>query len=184
MAGLGAAAVVGLVVTLTTSPSAASTDRPPRRPQQISAADLADRVVAAPWTVRILDLRGEAAWTAARVPGSEPAARADLARLGLGVAAAGPDLVIVDAGTVATLPAEVAAYRGRVLALRGGFAAWSRHALQAAPVPGAGATDEERSRWARREALRSMLTGQAAAPPPPRPVRAVGPRPATGGGCQ
>ncbi len=182
--GLGAAAAAGLVITFTSNWSNAATDTAPRQPRQITAEQLAERVVREPWRVRILDMRGEAAWTKARVPGSEPVERTGLEQLGLQYVEEGVDLVVIAGRTVGDLPGEISSYDGRILALRGGFPAWERFALREASPPADDATEEERARWAYRAALRGMLTGQAAAAPPPRAVRVVGPRPTTGGGCQ
>jgi len=183
MAVLGAAAVAGMVIALVGTTSSASEQG--RRAEQVYASTLAARIVSEPWKVRILDLRGEAAWTKARIPGSEPVDAAQLSKLGLNFIKAGPDLVVVDSKTIATLPPEIAAYKGRVLALRDGFPAWRAYALTTPGLPGANATDAQRERYAQRAALNGLLTGQAAAAPPPRPVRAVkARRPAGGGGCQ
>jgi hypothetical protein len=180
-ASLTAAAALGLVATLAWPSTAASGQR---HPEGIDVEELARRVVNRPWSVRILDLRGEEAWREGRISGSEPAGQERLASLGLRYVQPGTDLVVVGAETVRTLPPEIAAYRGTILSLRGGFAAWQRYALTAPRAPAADADEDARSEYRFRAALQAFLTGSQAAPPPPTPVRTVGPRrPAGGGGC-
>jgi uncharacterized membrane protein YedE/YeeE len=178
LATLAVAAVAGLAVTPVWPAPAASSIR---HPDGIDAGVLAHRVVETPWSIRVLDLRGEQAWTKARIPGSEPVDTGALDRLGLRFVEPGVDLVVVDSRTVRTLPAEIAAYRGRVLSLRGGFPAWERYALTTPRPPTAGASEAERGEHVFRAALNAFLTGQQAAAPPP-PVRTVGPRRSGGGG--
>lgn len=182
MAVLGAAAVAGLVIGLVSTPSSAAERN--RRPEQILASGLAERLVNEPWKMRILDLRGEGEWTKSRIPGSEPVDVEQVSKLGIQFVKAGPDLVVVGAKTVDQLPPEIAAYTGRVFVLRDGFPAWRAYALTTPGLPGANATEADRERYAFRLALNGMLTGQASAPPP-RPVRTVtARRPTGGGGCQ
>lgn len=183
MAVLGAAAVAGLVIGLVSTPTSAAERS--RRPEQILASGVAQRLVNEPWKMRVLDLRGEGEWTKSRIPGSEPVDVAQVSKLGLQFVKAGPDIVVIGAKTIDELPPEIAAYSGRVFSLRDGFPAWRAYALTTPGLPGANATEAERERYAFRVALNGMLTGQAAAAPPPRPVRTVtARRPAGGGGCQ
>jgi hypothetical protein len=81
------------------------------------------------------------------------------------------------------MPAAAAAYRGRVLALEGGWAAWEAFALAppAPPAPGAPAAELEAYRL--RAGIHSAMTGMKAAPPPPAPATAPGAPRKAGGGC-
>lgn len=182
MAALGAAAVVGLAFTFIGIPTSAATVDD--RPRQITAEQLAHRVVEEPWRMRVLDLRGQEAWSEVRVPGSEPVDRRRLDDLGLQYVRDGVDLVLIGEETIERVDEQVATYDGRILALRGGFEAWQRYALTTPQPPPPTASEAEREQYSFRAALHSMVTGQAAAAPPPRPVRSVGPRrPTGGGGC-
>jgi len=110
----------------------------------ITASELAQRVIEAPWKVRVIDVRDEAACLAARVPGSACVPLAKLGEAGLEAATDGRALVLVADGDLAEVPAAARAYRGDVMALAGGYAAWKREApttpaAAAAPAPtGAG----------------------------------------------
>jgi hypothetical protein len=153
----------------------------------IGPEELARRVFDTPWTVRVIDARPLAECTARRVPGAECVPEAELHKLGLADAEASRALVIVGvepAGYLTHLPPALAAYRGRLLALEGGFAAWERYALAPPAPPGPGATAAERDAYRLRAGLRSALTGMKAAPPPPPPTAApAGGVKKGGGGC-
>jgi rhodanese-related sulfurtransferase len=178
--GLGAVGVAALLTLLVPVGTSAT----PAAAARISAADLARRVLEEPWKVRVLDVRGMDACAAARVPGAECAPVDTLKNLYLGDVSPARDLVVVAAGDVGELPAEVRAYRGKVLALEGGFAAWSAYALAAPPPPAPGAGPQELEAYRLRAGLQAALTGVKAPPPPPpsaggAPVK----RKAGGGGC-
>ncbi len=177
---LGASAVAGILIALVGFPTAAEPSSP--SPLRIEADVLAHRIIDEPWKVRVIDLRGESAWTKARIPSSEPVALDELEELGLQYVENGNDLVIVDRETTETLPPEIAAYKGRVFTLGGGFPAWNEYVNTAPPPLSADATDDERERYLFRSMVNELFTGQAAAAPPPRPVRNAAPRPAAGGG--
>ena len=180
-AGFGALALLGLATLMLPSPTGAV----PAAPARIAPAELARRVLEQPWRVRVLDLRPADHCAAARVPGAECAPPGTLAALALGAEDPSRDLVLVAERDLDALPAEAAAYRGRVLALSGGFEAWRAYALAPAepPVPGAPASEAEAFRL--RSGIHAALTGVAAPPPPAAPA-AGAPRPrkkAGGGGC-
>jgi uncharacterized membrane protein YedE/YeeE len=177
LAGLGAAGVVTLALPQGTAAAAAA-------PERIAAPDLARRVLEEPWKVRVLDVRAMDACAAARVPGAECAPLDTLKSLSLADVSAARDLVVVAEGDLAELPAEVRAYRGRALALEGGFGAWKAYALTAPPAPAPGATPAELEAWRLRAGIHSALTG-VKAPPPPPPAAGGAPvkRKAGGGGC-
>jgi hypothetical protein len=178
LAGLGAAGVVTLAVPQGTTAA-------PPAPARISAEALASRVVDAPWNVRVLDLRPAADCATARVPGAECAPPETLKDLYLADVAGARDLVVVAAGELAELPAEIRAYPGRVLALEGGFEAWRAYALTPPAPPAPGAAPEALAAFRARAGLHSALTG-VKAPPPPAPVAGGAAKPrkkVSGGGC-
>lgn len=177
---LGAAAIAGLLIAFVGFPTAAETAAP--RPIQVDADVLAHRLIDEPWKVRVLDLRGESAWTKARIPNSEPVTRDQLGNLGLEFVENGNDLVVVDIDTLEDVPREIAAYRGRIFTLSGGFPSWNEFVNTTPPPLSPNAGEEERERYLFRAMVNELFTGQAAAAPPPRPVRNVAPRPAAGGG--
>lgn len=180
-AGLGAFAVVGAATLALPAPSAATL----RTPAGISAADLARRVLDEPWNVRVLDVRPLEACAKARVPGAECAPPETLKALHLAEVSGARDLVVVAAGDLAELPAEIRGYRGRVWALERGFEGWAAWALTPPPAPPAGASAGDRAEHALRAGIHAALTGTKAAPPPPAPVAGAAPakRRAGGGGC-
>jgi hypothetical protein len=178
-AGFAALAVVGIASLALPRATAAAAP-----PAGIDAAALARRVLDAPWELRVLDVRPLAACAAARVPGAECAPPEALAELALGDVAPARTLVVVADGTPDRLAPELAAYRGEVRVLAGGFAAWKDFALTppAAPPPGASAQAVEAYRL--RAGLAAALTGaKQAAPPPPAAGGAPVKRKAGGGGC-
>ncbi len=179
-AGYGAVAAVGLA-SLALPRSTAAT---PPAPARIVAADLARRVVEEPWKVRVLDVRPMDACATARVPGAECTPVDTLKNLYLADVSPARDLVVVAQGDVSELPPDVRAYRGKILALEGGFDAWKAYALTAPPAPAPGAGAAELEAWRLRAGLQAALTG-VKAPPPPPPAASGAPvkRKAGGGGC-
>ncbi|MCB9558197.1 MAG: YeeE/YedE family protein [Deltaproteobacteria bacterium] len=180
--GLSGVALVSLVtLALPNRPEAAA---PPADLPTISAEQLARRVVDRPWTVRVFDLRSRDACGKQRVPQSRCVPLTELARLGVPYLAPEPDLVVVDAGDLKSAPAELLRYRGRVLRLAGGFAAWQAYALAKPPALGATASADQREAYRFRAALHAALTGAPPAPPPPAAAGfAPKPKKKKGGGC-
>jgi|GEM_PF-217901 len=182
-ATFGGVAALGLATLA--FPGASGADPSLARVLPVSAAELAERVVAEPWTLRVIDLRGEAACAAARVPGAACVSPEHLGEAGLD-AADGRTVVLVGEGDLAGLPLAARAYRGPVMALTGGFAAWKAYALTAPAPLAASATPVERATWGKRAALHAQLTGAkpAAAPAPTGGGKAAPARPKKkGGGC-
>lgn len=177
-AGFGAAAVVGLLLLLV--PRARPVSAHPLG--AIEPAELAERLIAEPWRFWVLDLRPREACAVQRVPGAECAP--DLLSLGLGSDPGSRDVVLVAEGDLETSPPGSEGYRGRLLALRGGFRAWRAYALEDPGLPKAA----DRLTWEshlRRVGLHQAMTG-APPPPPPAPTGApaAAPRPKKkGGGC-
>ncbi|HEU5163755.1 MAG TPA: YeeE/YedE thiosulfate transporter family protein [Thermoanaerobaculia bacterium] len=168
-----AAIAAGAVLSLgTIRLSGAAADESASAPRRLGVAAFAHRLVDAPWTMRILDLRSAEAFAAARIPGSEPAAAADVA----GIAA-------VDRRAIVLVTADgslrgIAGASENTEVLDGGFAAWEAFALH---PPAAGGSPEE---IAFRASLHASLTGAAAAAPPPPPTTAPVQRARKkGGGC-
>ncbi len=122
--------------------------------------------------MRVLDLRPLDACAAARVPGAECTPPDTLPKLELADVSPARDLVVVAQGELAEVPAEVRAYRGKTLALEGGFDAWKAYALTAPPPPAPGATPAELEAWRRRAGLQAALDGREGARRRRRPRRA------------
>jgi len=180
-AGLGGVALLALgTLALPAAPRAAVAKSAP----EISQHRLAERVLAEPWTLRILDLRAAAQCTKQRIPGAECTPQARLGQLGLAYAAGARDLVLVGSGSLPRAPAPALAYPGRVLRLAGGFAGWRAFALTRPTPPPAEASDEVRAGYSFRAALHGAMTGRKPAPPPPATTGTVAPRKKKkGGGC-
>lgn len=179
--GVGVAGAVALLTLLVPVGTAAT----PAGPARISAPALARRVIEEPWKVRVLDVRPREACAATRVPGAECTPVDALKNLYLADVSPARDLVVVAQGDLAELPADVRAYRGKVLVLEGGFDAWKTYALTPPAPPAPGAAAAELDAWRLRAGLQAALTG-ASAPPPPPPAAAGGApvkRKAGGGGC-
>lgn len=179
--GAGAAGAVGLATLILPVSSAATTSTA----RSISAPELARRVLAEPWKVRVLDLRPMADCAKERVPGAECTPQETLKNLELADVSPARDLVLVAAAGLAEPPAEARGYRGRVLLLDRGFEGWREWALAPAPAPPPDAPEPEQQAWRVRAGLRAALTGAGAPPPPPPAAGGAGPakRKAGGGGC-
>ncbi len=179
-AGIASFALVGLGLGLLPSGTAATT----AAPQAIGPLALAQRVLDQPWKVRVLDLRAREACAAQRVPGAECVPEAELGKLGLADANGARDLVLVGAGTIASLPRAAAAYPGKVQILEGGFPAWEAFALKAPEPPAPTASPADRESYRLRAGIAAAMTGVKAAPPPPMPSGDAAPKKkAGGGGC-
>ena len=177
--GLGVLALVALA--LPTAPKAEAA--PVAEIESISQPDLARRVLDEPWSVRVLDLRSQAACAERRIPGAECVPAESLGDLGLPFAPAARDLVLVAEGGLSEVPADAAQYHGRVLVLDGGFAGWKKFALTAPEAPSATATLDEREDHAFRAGLYGAMTGVKQAPPPSAPTVKFAPKKKKGGGC-
>jgi hypothetical protein len=176
--GFAAAGVAGLAGLLLPAGTRAGV----RQPASLPAAELAQRVFDAPWTVRVVDVRPTAACAARRVPGAECAPEADLAKLRL--AEAEPSRLLVVVGEGDGVPPEAEAYRGPLAVLRGGWGAWEAYALTPPTPPPAAAPASEIDAYRIRAGIHSALTGMKAAPPPPPPsATPAGGARKGGGGC-
>ncbi len=178
LVGVGALGVVTLAFPRPTTAA-------PAGPASISAGALARRLFDEPWSLRVLDLRAKEACFAARVLGSECTPPGSLKELSLADLTGARDLVVVGEGDLAAVPAEIAAYPGKVLVLQQGFAGWKAWALTPPPPLAAGASAAEREAWKVRAGVAAAMTGVKQAPPPAAPSGGAGPakRKAGGGGC-
>ncbi len=163
--GVFVAVAVVAVATLAV-PSGDAQATAPRQAEPITARELAHRAFDEPWSLRILDLRPAELCAAARVPGAECVSMEALGDLGLAWASAEQTLVLVGAATLTETPEAALAYPGELLALDGGFAAWSGYALEPPEPLAPGASEAERDEYAFRAGLVSALTGVEQAPPP------------------
>jgi rhodanese-related sulfurtransferase len=177
VSGLAVVGLVGLALP------AASTAKAANEPADVTAAELARRVLDEPWAVRVLDVRDHDACAAQRVPGAECTPLETVSELGLPFAPGARDLVIVSDGALEQLPADVLGYKGRVLVLDGGFDAWKAFALTAPePLP-TNAAPADREAWAFRSGVVAAMTGVKQAPPAAAPTAAFQPKKKKGGGC-
>lgn len=150
----------------------------------ISSEELAKRLIAEPWSVRVVDVRPAADFASGRVPTSENLSVDTLADVGLDYADTSRDIVLVTAGAISEMPAGLAKFRGDVRGLEGGWAAWKSFALDTPPAPAPDATTRERELFSFRNALSASLAGRTSAPVPAAPARSYAPKPrTTGGGC-
>ncbi|HSM92152.1 MAG TPA: YeeE/YedE thiosulfate transporter family protein [Anaeromyxobacteraceae bacterium] len=178
----GALAGAGLVAVVTLAlPFGAKAG--PRAAGRIAVEELARRVFERPWDQRVIDVRGAEPCGAARIPGAECVAAAEVARLGLDLEPASRDLVFVGAGDLPEPPPGAMAFPGRVLILAGGFEAWRGWALTAPTPPAATAPLEEQDAWRLRAGVYAAMTGvKPAAPTAPAAGGAAPARKKVGGG--
>ncbi len=172
-ATLAAVAALALVtIAIPATSPAEATDAP----AAITATDLAHRVVREPWRLRIIDVRDEASFAKARVPGSENAKAELLADIAQQAAASGRTLIVV--GNAKRIPRNA-------VQLAGGFDAWKQYALTQPSPLAAGAAQGAVDEYLFRVALNGALTGSkvaATAVPPPAGGGFVKPQ-KKGGGC-
>ncbi len=180
-ATLGGVAVLGV---LTLALPAETRARAEREARSLGVEALAHKLLEEPWSVRVLDLRDEAACAQRRVPGAECVPTARLADLGLAYARGGPDLVLVGSEAQRLVPAAARTYPGEVWTLDGGFDAWRQYALTPPEALPADATAQQREAWHFRAALHGSLTGTRQAPPPrAAATKYVPKKKKKGGGC-
>jgi uncharacterized membrane protein YedE/YeeE len=149
----------------------------------VSQPELARRILEEAWTLRILDLRPERECAVRRIPGAECAPEALLARLNLRDDPGVRDLVLVGATDMAAVPADAAAYPGRIYRLEGGFRGWAEYALTKPDPPAATASAAELAAYRFRASLHEAMVAMKPAPPPPPPVAGAGSARKKSGGC-
>ncbi len=178
---MGTLAVVGLV-------SVALPARQPAVAQKslakIGAVELAQKIVAAPQELWILDLRAPGAAATERIPGTMMLPEGTTAAQVAATLPATRTLVTYAQGDVTALPEGLRTFPGEILVLSGGFDAW-KGAVLATPQPPAEPTPVLIAEFRMKSALNGYFTGAAAAPPPKLVVKAVGnsATPKKGGGC-
>ncbi|MGB8930198.1 MAG: YeeE/YedE thiosulfate transporter family protein [Anaeromyxobacteraceae bacterium] len=154
-----------------------------REAGKIAVDELARRVFERPWSLRVLDVRGAEACGAARIPGAECVAPAEVAALGLDAEAPSRDLVFVGAADLAAPPPGALAFPGRVLLLAGGFEAWKGWALTPPNAPEGSASVAEQDAFRLRTGVYAAMTGvKPAAPAAPAAGGAAPKRKKAGGG--
>ncbi|HSN67975.1 MAG TPA: YeeE/YedE thiosulfate transporter family protein [Thermoanaerobaculia bacterium] len=153
-------------------------------PRSIDAASLARMLIDEPWSARVIDLRSENDFAAARIPTSERIDPATVESLGLAWAEPSRALVVVTADGRGVPPA-IDAYRGAVLVLRDGFDGWARYALTPPPPLDPSASPAQIAEARFRANLVAAMTGAASAAPVAAPSSTpTTRRPAKkGGGC-
>lgn len=130
----------------------------------IGVEELARRAFEAPWSLRIIDVRGAAECGAARIPGAECVEPAEVAGLGLDAEPPNRDLVFVGAGGLEEPPPGALASPGRVLLLAGGYEGWKGWALTAPTPPESGAPFAEQEAYRLRAGVFAAMTGVKPAP--------------------
>jgi hypothetical protein len=178
--GLGIASLVGILGLLVPASPKAATEKDVA---QLDAFDLARTLVENPDSVWLVDLRDAGLCERERIPGAR-CRDGD----GLDYVASLPAtrrLVAFDGNGSGDIPAEVLAYDGPVLRLRGGFEAFSGVASEV-PVAPVDVTPASLAEYRQRAAIHAWFSGVERVPDAPvaEPVRvqvAAGPR--KGGGC-
>ncbi|MBK9374789.1 MAG: YeeE/YedE family protein [Holophagales bacterium] len=180
-AAMGSLAVLGLVTLALPARLPSETATPPAR---IGAVELAQRIVASPQALWILDLRAPGAADTERIPGTMTLPEGTTAATFAATLPATRTLVAYAQGDVPALPEGLRAFPGEVLVLAGGFDAWKATVL-ATPQPPAEPTPVLIAEFRMKSALNGYFTGAAAAPPPKLVVKAVATSaaPKKGGGC-
>lgn len=179
-AAMGTVAVLGLATLGLPAPSVAVAEKPLAK---IGAVELAREIVADPQRLWLLDLREPAVAGADRIPGTAPLPEGTTAAAYAATLPPTRTLVVYAEGDLTSLPGELAAWPGEVLAVSGGWAAW-RASVLSPPVPPAEPTPALIAQFRMRSALHGYFTGASAPPPPKLVPRAVAaPAPKKGGGC-
>ncbi len=179
-AAMGTIAVLGLAALGLPAPSVAVAERPLAK---IGAAELAQKIVADPQRLWLLDLRVPAVASADRIPGTAPLPEGTTAAAYAATLPPTRTLVVYAEGDLAALPESLEAWSGEVLVLAGGWEAWKTSVL-APPVPPAEPTPALVAEFRMKSALHGYFTGASAPPPPKLVPRAVAaPAPKKGGGC-
>lgn len=181
-AAMGAIAVLGLVTVALPARQAAVVEKPIAK---IGAVELAQKIVAAPQELWILDLRdAKPGPVTERIPGTVTLPEGTTAATFAATLPTTRTLVAYAQGDVAALPEGLRTFPGEVLVLSGGFDAWKETVL-ATPQPPAEPTPALIAEFRMKSALNGYFTGAAAAPPPKLVVKAVATSaaPKKGGGC-
>jgi hypothetical protein len=153
------------------------------RPEPIGAVELAERLVAAPTSVWIVDLRDPAVCAADRVPGALCLPEDDPDAELLATLPPTRELVLYGQQTLTAAPPAAARFPGRVLVLDGGYAGFDQ-AVLTEPTPPTDPTREAAAAYAHLAAIHGQLTGSSA-PVAPVAVKPTAVKRSTkkGGGC-
>ena len=152
--------------------------------QQVTASDLAVRLVASPDSWWVVDLRPESEAGKGRLPGAMVVSEKEIAS----AAGLAPtrSLVVYSQGDLEAPPAAVLKFAGEVFLLKGGYDAWKADVLTA-PKPPENPTAAQISDFRTRAALNAYFTGAATVAAPtltaPRPMAAPVTAQKKGGGC-
>jgi hypothetical protein len=179
--GFAAVSALALAALALPTKPATSVERPVGR---ITALDLARQLVTVPEEFWILDLRSSETAASRRIPGAVALPAGDSKAAFIDALAPARRLVVYADGDVAALPEGVRRYRGPVLALAGGYAAWNAVALTP-PAPLEKPTPALVAELQLRAALHAHYTGAAVTAPVKidlKPI-AVSSGPKKGGGC-
>lgn len=169
-AGMGGAAVIGAAtLALPGSPHAASAKQGPsvakgKTYSVISSPQLAQRLVEAPWSLRLVDVRPIKRCKAKSIPGAECTPIAKLKELNLDVGPGTRDLVLLGGKDLAKFPRVALTYKGRVMMLKGGYGAWQSYALRTPKPPGDKAGPAVWSAYRFQAAFHQSMTGRKSAP--------------------
>ena len=180
-AAMGTVAVLGLATLGLPARPVTVVEKPAAK---IGAVELAQKIVAAPQELWILDLRAPDAAGKERIPGTVTLPEGTTAAKFAATLPATRTLVAYAQDDLSAIPEEVRAFPGEVLVLAGGFDSWKSSVL-AAPQPPVEPTPTLIAEFRMKSALNGYFTGAAAAPPPKLVVKAVATSaaPKKGGGC-
>ena len=180
-AAMGTVAVLGLATLGLPARPVPVVERPVAK---IGAVELAQKIVASPQELWILDLRDPQPDPKDRIPGTVALPEGTTAAKFAATLPATRTLVAYSQGDIPALPEGLRAFPGEVLVLAGGFDAWKSSVL-AAPQPPVDPTPTLIAEFRMKSALNGYFTGAAAAPAPKLVVKAVATSaaPKKGGGC-
>lgn len=181
---LGFAVASAAAIALLAVPSRPSAPAAPAV-RAVSATGLARLLAASPSDYWVVDVRGEKAAAAGVVPGAVVLPSADAEAFFAGLAPT-RRLVLYGEGELGAPPAGAGRFRGEVLVLAGGYAAF-RDQVLTEPKPPTEATPALVADYRMRSALYGRFTGAASVAAPPKvQVKAVSTgaeAPKKGGGC-
>jgi rhodanese-related sulfurtransferase len=181
-AGFAIAAVLSLAaLALPVEKPAASK----RLAQSIEPVELARGLIAAPEDFWLVDLRRPESVARGRIPGAMTLPPEDPGGFQVGRLPSTRRLVVYAQADVGTLPKGVERFVGKIVMLRGGYAAWHA-AILAVPSPPESPTPAAVAEFRLRSALHSRYTGAAAVEAPRidvKPAASSSAAPRKGGGC-
>ena len=179
LGAVASVAALGLLVGLV--PTKESAVAAPAQSAAWSATDLAERMVARPESVWLVDLRDPTECALERIPGAlclpeDGSGSAFLAGL------PGTRTLVLYGASHVEAPLAAAEFPGRVALLDGGFAAFRRIVLTEPEIPEP-PTPAAVAAYVRASALHAHYTGSTVTAAPPPPPKAVKRATKKGGGC-